>query len=371
MRILQRYLLVDFLVSFALTLSVITFVLCLAVVIRVIDVAARGVSGGLLAQYFLLHIPYMMSFSIPISILTACLLLFGRLSFDGELTAMKACGMSLWSIISPVIIVAVLFSAGCIYINTSVSPRCKEMSRPVKREIGMENPLNLLETGRFVQIAPGLKVRIGSRSDDLVRDIVVYESDDRKSRTIRAQSGKLRHDEAEKALFVDLYKVRMEVREEGSGPESSNPQPLFAEEHPIRIDVSPSSEAVRRKKPSDMTVGELIEKIKDVRKAFKELSPRELAEEKMAMIVEVNIRYAMALSCFAFALIGIPLGMRSRRKESSVGIGIAIGLVFLFFLFTMLAKSMSGIPHLRPDIIVWLPVIFCEAIGFWLIYKQD
>lgn len=372
MRVLQRYILVDFLLSFLMTLSVFTFVMCLGVVIRAIDIAARGISGELIAKIFLLNIPYMMTFSIPMSVLTACLILFGRLSFDGELTAMKACGISLWGIISPVIIVSVLFSALCIYINISVAPRCKELSRSVLRDIGLEQPVNLLEAGRFIQDFPNMMVYVGSRSGNSVTDIVVYERDDRgPKRNIRAQRGTLRSDDATKSLIIDLYGVRIETADRDSTIAAPKSQIMNADYYEVKMDFSSYSQKTRRKKPSDMVVSELIAKIRDVPKAFPDLTPRDLARQKMFMIVEVNKRFALALSCFAFTLIGIPLGMKSRRKESSIGVGIALGLVFLFYLFTIAANSLVGRPEWRPDLIVWLPVILCEVIGFYLIYRQN
>ncbi|MGA1193080.1 MAG: LptF/LptG family permease [Kiritimatiellia bacterium] len=372
MRILQRYLLKDYLVSFLMTLSVFTFVMCLGVVIRAIDIAARGVSSELIMKLFLLNIPYMMTFTIPMSALTACLLLFGRLSFDGELTALKASGMSLWNIIAPVIIMSVLLSMLCIYINVSVAPRCKSLSRTVLRDVGMEQPINLLEAGRFIQEFPGMMIYIGSRDGNEVTDVVVYERDaNGPVRNVRAQRGVLRSDDTNKVLNIDLYGVRIDQRDRESTLESPKSHYINADYYPVKIDLSESSKRSRRKKPSDMIVPELIENIRDIRTAFPELQENDVARQKMFMVVEVNKRFAMSLACFAFTLIGIPLGMKSRRKESSVGVGIALGLVFAFYLFTIIANALVGKPEFRPDLVVWLPVILCEVIGFALIYRQN
>jgi lipopolysaccharide export system permease protein len=88
-------------------------------------------------------------------------------------------------------------------------------------------------------------------------------------------------------------------------------------------------------------------------------------------VVEANKRLALALSCFAFTLLGIPLGMRSKRKESSVGVAISLLLVFLFYLFIIVANSLVGRPELRPDMIVWIPVILAEIIGFGLVRRLN
>ena len=89
------------------------------------------------------------------------------------------------------------------------------------------------------------------------------------------------------------------------------------------------------------------------------------------MVVESNKRLALSLSCFAFTLLGIPLGIKSHRKESSIGVGISLFLVFIFYFFIILANSLVGHPEYRPDMIVWIPVIFSEIFGFYLLYRAN
>lgn len=363
MRTIHRYILIDYLISFLLTLSVFTFVMCLGVVIKAIEAAARtGVSPALIANLFLLNVPYMLTMTIPISALTACLLLFGRLSFDGELTAMRASGLSLWGIISPIVIAGVTLSVLCVYINIDLAPRCKYASREVMKRIGMERPINILEPGRFIQDFPNMQIYVGSRSGNEVEDVVVYESDTNGPISrINAEKGSLRVDEESKELIVGLFNARGEKRKE----------PFFASYVEYKIGLSSFSDKPRQKKPKDMMLSELINNIRNVKVAYPGFTPADLALEKNRMILEVNKRFALSLACFAFTLIGIPLGMKSRRKESSVGIGIALGLVCVFYLFIIAADALVKYPAWQPDMIVWIPVILCEVIGFYLIYKQN
>ncbi len=373
MRILQRYILRDYAIGFLMTLTIFTFVMCIGVIIKAIDAAAQGISLAFMTKLFLLNIPYLLTFSIPISVLTACLLLFGRLSFDGELTAMKACGMSLWNVMAPVVIASVLFSGLCLYINNTIAPLYKEQSRVLLRTIGFEQPMNLLEPGRFIQDFPNLMVYVESRDGSAVEDVVVYERDAQGvARKVMAQRGELRSENGHKVLHIDLYGVRIEQRDAGSPDEPGKTRYINADYYPVRIDLSTQQQqGPGKKKPKDMPMAELIERVRDVKKAFPDLEANDLARQKMFMIVEVNKRFSMALSCFAFTLIGIPLGIKSRRKESSVGIGIALALVFFFYLFTIIANSLVSSPAFRPDLIVWVPVIACELIGFYLIYRQN
>jgi lipopolysaccharide export system permease protein len=372
LRIINRYLTQDFMVIFALTLLIFTFVMCIGVVLKAIDFAARGVSGGLILRVFFYNIPYMLVFSIPMSVLTAVLLLFGRLSFDGELTALKAGGVSLWQVISPAVMLSIVFSLICVFINAAVAPRCRHAVRNMLSEIGAEEPINLLEAGRFVRDFPGYMIYVGDRSGASVEDIVVYEMGAAgPARTVRAKTGKLRVDKDTKVIYIDLFEVRIDSKERDKSTGLDRSHYLNAERYPVKLDFSEVGRKSDRRKVADMTFVELVHAIRDVRSTFPELDYEDLLLQRMTMVVEANKRLALALSCFAFTLIGVPLGMKSKRKESSVGIGISLLLVFIFYLFIIIANSLVGQPHLRPDLIVWIPVVAAEVIGFFLLAKAN
>lgn len=372
MRTLNRYLTQDYLVIFGMTLLVFTFVMCLGAVIKAIDLGARGVSGLLIFKVFSYNIPYMLMFSIPISVLTGVLLLFGRLSFDGELTAMKACGLSIWQIISPVVLASILMSLLCVIITSSIAPRCRHAVRTALVQLGVEEPMNLLEAGRFVRDFPGLMIYIGSRSGSKVADVVVYEmGKDGPLRNVRAKTGEIRTDKEARIMYIDLYDVRIDQREKAKPGEEPKTQYINAQHYPVTMDFSAMTKRKVREKVSDMTMGELIQAVRDVRGRFPELDADDLMRQRMNLVVEANKRLALSLSCFAFTLLGIPLGMRSKRKESSVGVGISLLLVFVFYLFIIIANSLVGSPQLRPDLIVWIPVVLSEIGGFWMIRRVN
>lgn len=371
MRILHRYLLVDFLVLFFTTLAVVTFVMSLGAVIRAIDLGSRGISGVLIFKVFAYNIPYLMSFTIPISVLTGVLLLFGRLSFDGELTAMKAGGLGIWQIVSPVVLCSILLATVCLFINATLAPVCRYAVRVALVELGMEEPVNLLEPGRFVREFPGLMVYVGERSGNRVTDVVVYEmGKDGPVRNVRAKQGLLRADNETKALLIDLYDVRIDERQKDKKDGAIKSQYINAEHYPVRLDFSAHRKQAR-KKNSDLTLFEILQTVRDIRTIYPELKRDDLLRQRMNLVVEANKRLALAVSCFAFTLLAIPLGMRSKRKESSVGIGLALLLVFAFYLFIILANALVATPHLRPDLIVWIPVVLGEVLGFALLRRVN
>lgn len=370
MRVLHRYLMTDYLIAFGMTLLVITFVMSLGAVVKAIDLGARGVSGWILVQVFAYNVPYLLTFTLPMSVLTATLLLFGRLSFDGELTAMRASGLSLWQIIAPIVLLSIILSLVCIGITAEIAPRARHAMRKVLVQLGVEDPVNLLEAGRFVKDFPGLSIYVGDRSGNRVTDVIVYELGDQGADThIRAKHGILRTDRQAKVMYIDLYEVRIDRREK-KGKDAGQIQYLNASHYPIRLDFAEMQNRPVRRKVSDMTFAELLEAMRDVQKGFPELKKEDVNRQRMTVAVEANKRLALSISCFAFTLLSIPLGMRSKRKESSVGIGISLLLVFVFYLFIVVANSLVKYPQYRPDLIAWIPVVGAQIGGFFMLYRM-
>ena len=116
-RVLNRHLLREFVQGFLTTATVLTLVMYVGATVQAIDYMSRGISGPLILKIFALNVPFTLSFVIPISVLTTVLLQFGRLSADGEITALKACGVSLWQMAAPIVFGAVLLSGFCLFIN--------------------------------------------------------------------------------------------------------------------------------------------------------------------------------------------------------------------------------------------------------------
>ncbi len=373
MRIINKYLIHDYLVTFFMTLLIFTFVMCVGAIIRAVDLIARGVSPWLIVQAFTYNVPYILTFSIPMSAMTTVLLLFGRMSLDGEITALRSSGLSMWQIISPVIMISIVLTGICVYLNISLAPEARFARRSALASLGVEDPISLLEEGRFVRDFPGLLIYIGSKDGNRVYDVVAYETGpEGMKRHIRAQSGELNIDSEQQVLLIDLYDVRIDQPDEDEPLDLTRVRTIRGRHYPMELDFSAMlGRGSPRKRRPDMTLVELGETIRHIREHYPHLKEQELHRERMAYLVEANERLALAFSCFAFTLLGIPLGMKSRRRESSIGVLISLCVVFFFYLFIIVADALVRHPQFRPDLIIWFPVVCGEIAGFYLIKRQD
>ena len=371
-RVLNRYLFRDFLKSFFATLFVLTFVMYVGAVVQAIDYMSRGISGPLILKIFVLNIPFTMSFVIPMSVLTAVLLHFGRLSADGEITALKACGVSLWQVAAPFLFSAMLLSLVCLYLNAELAPRSHFARRQMLRDLGEEDPLALLDEGRFVNDFPGLKIYVGKKSAEHLEDIILYQFDERGTRIeVRAKAGRVAFDPGTRIMDIQLEQVRLTEYDKDEPTNLAKARTLNADSYPMRLDLRQMLKKAKiNKKAASMTFPELVDSLRHVRQAFPDIQEQNIPRMRTKLAVDASKRLALALSCFSFTLLGIPLGIRTHRRESSIGIGIALVLLFVFYLFIILADSLVDRPDWRPDLIPWIPVLGSQLIGFGLLHKH-
>ena len=371
-RVINRYILGDFIKSFLLTLFVLTFVMYVGAVVQAIDYMSRGISGLLILKIFALNIPFTLSFVIPMSVLTTVLLHFGRLSADGEITALKSSGVSLWQVAAPVIFCSILLSCVCLYINAELSPRSHYARREMLRDLGEEDPLALLDEGRFVSDFPGVKVYIGKKDRSQLEDIILYQFDEKGVRAeVRAKSGQVNFNSETRVMEITLEKVRLTEYDKTNPEDLAKARTLSADSYPVTLDLRQMlKKSVIYKKAPDMTFSELVAAIPNVRQAFPDIQEENVPRMRAKMAVDANQRLALALSCFSFTLLAIPLGIRSHRKESSIGIGLALILLFLFYMFIIISDAMVDRPEWRPDMLPWIPVAGCQLIGFLLLKKH-
>ena len=352
----------------------ITFAFSIAAIYKAIDIMAKGFPVGIIGRFFLYNLPYSISYTIPISALFSTLLLFGRLSCDSEISAMKSAGLSLWQIASPVLLISFVLVCICLYNNCVVYPKTTYANRQLIKSMGVEDPIKLLEEGRFMREFPGYMIYVGKKNRNKVRDLIVYEVDEDSGEvtgTIRADSGIMTVDKENALLKIDLFEVRIEIPSLDAPDDATRTRYVNARKYPIRLDFN---ELMGRdtvsKKRKNLTLSELAWRIRNPEKEYAGMEAEIRRKSHSRDLVELNQRITLSIAPFMFVLIAIPLGIKSHRKESSVGMLMSLGIVFVYYLFIILSETFDE-RTLMSWFFPWIPVIGSQIGALFLLRRAN
>ncbi len=197
MRILRNYILRQHLVPFLLGFGVVTFILEMDVMFDYLDlIVNRGVAPGIVAQLFLLSLGYIVALSVPCAVLVAVLMTFGRLSQDNEITALRASGVNLATVLTGPLAASLVVAAGLTAFNNYVLPETNHAFAGLLVDISRMRPTVKLQEGVFVNDFPGYNLlvqRVNGRTSEM-RGITIYQTNPNgPPTTILARKGTLRY----------------------------------------------------------------------------------------------------------------------------------------------------------------------------------
>lgn len=174
----------------------IMFILLMQFLILHVDkLIGKGLPAGIVIELIITNLAYMVVMAVPMAVLVATLIAFGRFSEWNEWTALRAAGVHPWRLLSPVLVLTLIMSAGLMLFSNFVLPISNQKARSLFIDIRMKKPGFDLKEGAFYDGINGytfLVKNIDSETDSLF-DITLYqkESFDRYQAVIRAQKGTL------------------------------------------------------------------------------------------------------------------------------------------------------------------------------------
>ena len=385
MKTLHFYLTRQVLTTLMMTVAVFTFVLLLASVMKEIaDLLMKGqVSLILLGKAIGLLIPWVMVFALPMGMLTATLLVFGRFSADNELTAVRASGVSLVSLIAPVLLLGVATSAVTALINMQWAPQCRLAYKELLYSIRNTRPATFIPERTITDLKDSIvyvrKIRGTNLEDVLIytlgpsNQVVSYVRADRGQLTVDSTNNK-----ANVTLF-DGYKVEIKDGKPStfSAPESHFSYQFQSISNQTYVDIS------------ELTFWQLWDEIHKLEERMGDplkldqpgagSTPQRIRQLRSSrhvdltspLRVQAHQQVAFSFACFAFTMIGIPLGIRAHRRETTWGIAAALALVALYYSFFVIGQALQTKHELAPHLILWLPNFIFQAIGAVLLWRAN
>src|SRR6202045_3082565 len=366
MKILDRYLSRQILGAVTWAVSLLTMILVLGNVLR--DLLSLLLSHQVPVTYILTFIGYLLPFpltySIPWGVLVAVLLVFGRLSSDNELVALRANGIGMTRICYPVFVIAFLFLGLCLWINLYAAPISEVKLRSAVFDLASSDPLALFGSDEVIDQFPNRKIYVGKKEGSTLHDLYIFEMNGQNlpMRVIYARRGTLEVDKMNEQILLHVYDARYEERDAAA----LNDLKKMRHGITMREGVLPISlqellrKARNNQRPNEMTLDQLrdaLEKNKD-------------KEDDAAFRTEVSKRFSNAMAVFTFVLIGIPLAITAQRRETSVGIALSLAVAFSYFIIIVITDNVKHQPNLHPEFLIWLPNLVYLTLGGTLFVRM-
>jgi lipopolysaccharide export system permease protein len=356
--ILYRSILREIGTPLVLGLMAFTAVLLMGRLVKLTDlVIAKGVPLTDVLKLVGYLLPSFATVTIPMALLLAVLLAFGRLSGDSETTAMKACGISLYDMLPPVMVMALLAALATAVITLKFLPMANVSFRRMLHDI-VESRANLAVKEKvFNDSFPNLTVytdTFDDRTHTMGGVIINDERDSTSPLTIFARQGTIASDPDKQSIIIRLEDGTIHQRMDSAGYRL-----VSFGSYLLSIDLQ-KTRNFQVSKEDQLSLDELRRGI---------VSADLPDKGRRLMALEYHRRFALPAACLVFALVGVPLGLQNRRSGKSGGFALALGVIIAYFVVLSAGENLGGQGDISPLLAAWLPnglFLVFGAVALWI-----
>lgn len=355
MRILDRYILKKFtsILLFALV-AFITIFIIVDLVERLDTFIDRDVPQIIILQYYVYYMPFIIVLTLPIAMLLASLFSIGNMARLNEIVAMKSSGQSLYRILLPVFLIAIIVSLGALYFGENAVPFSSTKRAQITDEYLEKHRSAWRKRIKDIYATDALDRKITMKYYDASRDVGYTVS-------IKKFSGDtlLYRIDAQKMTWTDSIWV-MYNGSERFFPETPQTTRRFVQKTLLDQNLRPENFRKVLKQPEEMSYGELKEFVKDVKINGGDI-------EKW--LVDLHLKIAVPFASFIIVLFGAPLSSPKRRSGTATGFGMSLAICFIYFGIVKFAQTLGHNGHLSPAFAAWVANYIFGLAGIVVLIK--
>ncbi len=358
-KIVHRYIFRELLIPFLFGLSVFTFVLLIARLLRLIElVVNRGVPATSILRIFAYIVPAFLEVTVPMAMLLAIIVAFGRLSADSELVAFRSSGLSLYQLITPVVIFVTLAGVATAGLTLWARPWGNRSLRSALFEIARTRASAGIRQQVFNDEFPGLVIyaeEIDATTDVLRHVLISDDRDETQRNHIFAREGSMLSDAATETVTLRLRDGFIQTSDTRRGAEYQTEFQFYDVSLDLRRALAGNQE--RERDPKEMALAELRETI---------ASKRAVGAPTGLESAEYHRRISLPFACLVFGLAAVPLGIQPARGVRARGFAVSIVLIFFYYILLSAGQALAE-QRLLPAVVgLWLPNAVFVVFGAYL-----
>ena len=431
MHLLSRYIIRQLTMPFIFSLLVIVFILFTNFFLRAIDrFLGKGLNIFTILEYLFLNLAWIVALAVPMAVLIATLMSFGRMSEDNEITAMRTSGISYLKIIRPALFFGTVVALILIYFNNNVLPDMNFRARLLSGDIYRKRPDMNIDPGHFIDDIPDYSMIIRDKEGELMKDVRIFSKSPVDAQTsIYSETGTLHT--ADNTIVLTLFDGEIH---ELDLDDFGNYRRIAFEKHQINIpadDLTLMRRDSASRRDREMTIPMMIGKRNSYQKridklhrritssftkltgdsispqtldlalrevgSFKEVIEsdtafaaadlktkrrqasrleRQLKNEfnlinsytrsKNKYSVEIHKKITLPVACILFALVGGGLGVLVRKGGFAVATSLSFGFFLVYYIFLIGGEEMADRNIISPFLGMWSPNFFLALVAGYL-----
>ncbi len=359
----NRYIFKELIPPYTMNLLFFIFIFLMRQILEITNVIVNYQVS--IAAFFLMlaySMPYFLAYIIPMSVMMSVLLTFLRLSSDNEIVALKASGISIYSLLPPVILFSVVNALLTGYMAIYGIPWGQQAYKQMALNVVQSNFNVGLKERQFNDSFDGVMFYVNKIDfkDNSLGDVYIEDQrNDGFSTTIVSPKGRIFNGEDRLSFILSLYdgminQVNLKSRAVHS---------IQFDTYDLHLDLKNAVKTIRKKKirPKEMRLAELATFLKtETTKTSKYYS----------VWVEYHKKFSIPFACIALGILAVPLGVQSSSSRKSAGLGIGLIAFLLYYLLLSAGLVFSEAGNLSPIVGMWMPNIIMGGLGIYLLFKS-
>jgi LPS export ABC transporter permease LptG/LPS export ABC transporter permease LptF len=361
-KILDRYLVREILPPTLLSLVVVTFLLEVPTIIQQGEsLIEKGVPWSVVGRVLVALLPSALALSIPIALIFGILIGLGRLSADREFVALQACGVSLFRLVLPIAVLALLATLATGYEMIVALPDGNQTFREITFGVVSTHAEQDVKPRVFYQEFPNRTLYVRDLPPEGGwRDVFLADTSTPGETTVYlAREGHLIVDPDQRTVVVEL-RDGTSHRTEAAHPELHDDNAftqLF-----VNLDADAVFPRAISKGIPEKTIAELEADIQ-----VKRGQNQPVAFEQFM----IQQKFSFPAACLVLALLGLALGFNNRKdgKLASFALGFIVVFLYYVLLWSMRALAMAG--RFPAPLAPWVPNVFLGVVGVFLAIRRS
>lgn len=333
-------------------------------------VTEKGLPLNIALEVFLLKLPDFIVLAFPMSVLLATLMGFSRLSADSEIVALRSCGVSVYRLVMPAVVLSFVVTGLTFAFNEMVVPAANyratiTLERAMNREKPPFRDRNIIYT-EFDKVTKqtGEKVSVMKRlfyaeefDGSRMKNVTILDRSNTKLDQILSSEWATWNFKENTWDFFNGIIYAIEA-------DGSYGNIIRFEHQQLKLPRTPLDLASRGRDYGEMSIAQAKERLEIIRQGGDE-------DKIIELKVRIQQKYALPFVCVLFGLVGSTLGIRPRRASKATSFGISIIIIFGYYLLAFITNALGQLTILTPFMAAWLPMGIGLAIAAALLVRAS